>query len=321
MKRTFLYKDEKSNKFWSIEISGNSFDVNFGKTGTNGQMQTKEFPDETTCLKEANKLIAEKIKKGYIEEGSMPVSTAESLKTHEIVVDLSSVDDIRRVLETLLCDINQTGKIVSQNKGLIYGRISDGKFEAYGNAIESEELFFENAVMHRELIPLVEKYIKTVDPNQFFNDEVHMGMAAAYKLALSNDNYVPLFTEYHRKIRPGGGMAQLDQVLSVISATDNGLRLLAACCVYAIDCPDLEYNLEESIAEHLADNDDQKEILFRYILEEVSKMKDKEFATDYVTEALEVMGVEYDPDIVEETIEKLSPRTRKYPTLEDLIEE
>ncbi|MDU1892159.1 MAG: ankyrin repeat domain-containing protein [Dysgonomonas sp.] len=70
MKRTFNYSDDKSSKFWSIDISENTFTVNYGKIGTAGQTQTKTFADEEACQKEANKLIAEKTKKGYIETSS-----------------------------------------------------------------------------------------------------------------------------------------------------------------------------------------------------------------------------------------------------------
>jgi predicted DNA-binding WGR domain protein len=69
MKRTFVYSDEKSNKFWSIEVIGNCFTVTFGRVGTAGQTQEKSFADEAACKKEADKLIAEKRKKGYIEQG------------------------------------------------------------------------------------------------------------------------------------------------------------------------------------------------------------------------------------------------------------
>jgi predicted DNA-binding WGR domain protein len=67
---TYLeYQDEKSDKFWQIETRGKSFTVNFGKRGTKGQMQTKEFGSAEDCLKEAGKLVAEKLKKGYTEVG------------------------------------------------------------------------------------------------------------------------------------------------------------------------------------------------------------------------------------------------------------
>ena len=33
MKQTFQYKDEKSDKFWTIETNGNEFAVTFGNAG------------------------------------------------------------------------------------------------------------------------------------------------------------------------------------------------------------------------------------------------------------------------------------------------
>jgi predicted DNA-binding WGR domain protein len=66
-KRTFVYKDDKSDKFWSIEVSGTKFTVNYGKTGTAGQTQVKEFDSAAECKKAAEKKIAEKTKEGYTE--------------------------------------------------------------------------------------------------------------------------------------------------------------------------------------------------------------------------------------------------------------
>jgi predicted DNA-binding WGR domain protein len=66
MERYLVFKDDKSDKFWKIKTSGNSFTVTYGKTGTNGQTQVKEFASEEKCLKEAEKLVSEKLKKGYL---------------------------------------------------------------------------------------------------------------------------------------------------------------------------------------------------------------------------------------------------------------
>lgn len=49
MQHYLTYKDETSDKFWNIEVSGTSFTVTYGKTGTPGQTQKKEFKDEATC--------------------------------------------------------------------------------------------------------------------------------------------------------------------------------------------------------------------------------------------------------------------------------
>jgi len=67
MKRAFVYQDEKSNKFWWINYDGNDFAVNYGKNGTNGKYEIKEFDSEEECHKQALKIINQKIKKGYKE--------------------------------------------------------------------------------------------------------------------------------------------------------------------------------------------------------------------------------------------------------------
>ncbi|WP_081099191.1 ankyrin repeat domain-containing protein [Leptospira weilii] len=79
MKHHLTYKDDKSDKFWNIEVSGKSFTVTYGKTGTAGQTQTKTFGSEEECQKEAKKLLQEKLKKGYAE-GVFPKDTRSSAK-------------------------------------------------------------------------------------------------------------------------------------------------------------------------------------------------------------------------------------------------
>ncbi|EMM71171.1 WGR domain protein [Leptospira weilii str. 2006001855] len=79
MKHHLTYKDDKSDKFWNIEVSGKSFTVTYGKTGTAGQTQTKTFGSEEECQKEAKKLLQEKLKKGYAE-GEAQVASQSSAK-------------------------------------------------------------------------------------------------------------------------------------------------------------------------------------------------------------------------------------------------
>jgi uncharacterized protein (TIGR02996 family) len=70
--RMFEYRDAKSAKFWSIDLQGKGFTVRFGKIGTTGQTQDKEFADEAQARKEHDKLVVEKVKKGYVEVGARP---------------------------------------------------------------------------------------------------------------------------------------------------------------------------------------------------------------------------------------------------------
>ncbi len=66
MTNNFIYQDNSSHKFWNIDINGTEMTVTFGKVGTQGQSQVKSFATEEECRKAAEKLIAEKMKKGYI---------------------------------------------------------------------------------------------------------------------------------------------------------------------------------------------------------------------------------------------------------------
>ena len=68
MKRAFIYQDDKSHKFWNIEINGSDLTVNFGKVGTAGQTQTKSLADTAAAGAHADKLIDEKNEKGYSEK-------------------------------------------------------------------------------------------------------------------------------------------------------------------------------------------------------------------------------------------------------------
>ncbi len=67
--RRFELTDDKSNKFWEIDLDGTSFTVTFGKIGTNGQTQTKSFDSASKAQAEHDKLVKEKTKKGYVEVG------------------------------------------------------------------------------------------------------------------------------------------------------------------------------------------------------------------------------------------------------------
>lgn len=66
-KRRFEFREGHSSKFWAIEVSGTDHTVRFGRIGTSGQSQTKSFSSEAAAQKDADRLIAEKQRKGYRE--------------------------------------------------------------------------------------------------------------------------------------------------------------------------------------------------------------------------------------------------------------
>jgi predicted DNA-binding WGR domain protein len=65
--RRFEFSEGSSSKFWEIDVQGPQFVVRYGKLGTNGQAQTKDFGTDAKATAEADKLIREKTAKGYAE--------------------------------------------------------------------------------------------------------------------------------------------------------------------------------------------------------------------------------------------------------------
>lgn len=71
------YIDGTSDKFWEIQTAGATHTVTYGRNGTAGQIKSKTFDSEEACLKDAEKLIAEKTKKGYSEDGTVDADSKE----------------------------------------------------------------------------------------------------------------------------------------------------------------------------------------------------------------------------------------------------
>lgn len=62
----YEYSDDKSNKFWEIELEGNSFTTRYGKIGSKGQSTAKSFGSEQEAQAAYDKAITSKTKKGYV---------------------------------------------------------------------------------------------------------------------------------------------------------------------------------------------------------------------------------------------------------------
>ena len=64
------FEEGSSSKFWRARVEGKTLYVNYGKIGSNGQTQVKDFADPAAAKKEYDKLVAEKRKKGYVDPGA-----------------------------------------------------------------------------------------------------------------------------------------------------------------------------------------------------------------------------------------------------------
>jgi len=63
------FEEGTSSKFWRARVEGKTLYVNYGKIGSAGQTQVKDFGDGSGAQKEYDKLVREKRKKGYVDSG------------------------------------------------------------------------------------------------------------------------------------------------------------------------------------------------------------------------------------------------------------
>ncbi|QEG20675.1 DUF5724 domain-containing protein [Mariniblastus fucicola] len=66
-KRHFEFAEGKSNKFWEIELTGESVVTTWGRIGSKGQTKTKSFASEDKAKEAFEKMIKDKTGKGYTE--------------------------------------------------------------------------------------------------------------------------------------------------------------------------------------------------------------------------------------------------------------
>ena len=132
--RTFVFSDGKSNKFWNIDLQGSSFTVTFGKVGTRGQTQKKDFADAAKAKQAHDKLVAEKLGKGYVEttagrpQGPAPlqqsleqalVENPDDLAAHSAYADyLAEQGDPRGELIQVQLALEDPGRPAEERKQL-----------------------------------------------------------------------------------------------------------------------------------------------------------------------------------------------------------
>ena len=68
MNRHFEFVGGSSAKFWEVGVSGCDVTVRFGRLGTSGQTQSKTLDDAAAAQNHAEKLIGQKLEKGYVEK-------------------------------------------------------------------------------------------------------------------------------------------------------------------------------------------------------------------------------------------------------------
>lgn len=135
--RRFEFQEGTSHKFWEVYVAGDTLAVRFGKVGTQGQTQTKEFKSEDAAQRAAEKLVQVAV---MLAEGKRPLpypAILQTLRTLRAPVREVYLDGFERVSDTLEPLATQglppTWKVLAFEEG-------------WGNDFESDEV---RAVLQR----------------------------------------------------------------------------------------------------------------------------------------------------------------------------
>merc|ERR1712146_22777 len=71
-------------KFWQVEVDGGTMKTTYGKLGDGGATSVKEFGDTDKAMKEAQKLVKQKEKKGYVMEEDAEAPAKKGAKKSEM---------------------------------------------------------------------------------------------------------------------------------------------------------------------------------------------------------------------------------------------
>ncbi|MEU9739313.1 DUF4132 domain-containing protein [Micromonospora chersina] len=68
--RRFDFVSGNAAKFWEVDQTGSTVTVRYGRIGAEGRTQAKEFGTAAEAAAHADRLVAEKLRKGYVESGT-----------------------------------------------------------------------------------------------------------------------------------------------------------------------------------------------------------------------------------------------------------
>jgi predicted DNA-binding WGR domain protein len=74
------FKEGNSNKFWHISLDGSNTTVVYGRVGTSGQTQNKNHGTAAKARTFFDKMVAEKVKKGYSHSKAANAAAAPKRK-------------------------------------------------------------------------------------------------------------------------------------------------------------------------------------------------------------------------------------------------
>ncbi len=109
-KRSLHYKDDKSDKFWTITLDSCNQTVHYGRTGSLGQTETKTFSTAEQAKQSVEKLIQQKLKKGYCDVFENTEQFREITEQPQAIADKIRLEVLENQLKSIPFDDNTAPK-------------------------------------------------------------------------------------------------------------------------------------------------------------------------------------------------------------------
>lgn len=171
MKR-FEFRKGTSNKFWQVEVRDNILTIHFGRIGTQGQIRKKSFASSLKALAKEQKLIQEKMRKGYIPSTTSAETTRNSSTAIAAVQVGEHTIEVAESVATWLTECLQKKMLPSHFKK-IWERHFEGEDREEGDGFT----------------PVGEVPGKTPDGEHYWEDELENSddIIALYRKAVRNE--------------------------------------------------------------------------------------------------------------------------------------
>ncbi len=101
----YVFEEEGSRKFWEVEVSGSEVTTRWGRVGTVGKSKQKAFASADAARREQDKLVAEKLRKGY--------APAEPDRASEVAPSGKKPEAMKAFRRDVFVDNEATGFLVT----------------------------------------------------------------------------------------------------------------------------------------------------------------------------------------------------------------
>lgn len=121
----YFFDDGKARRFWSIKRRGKSLSVASGRLGTEGRQSTQTFDSAAKCSATAQRLVAGKIRRGYI-------------KVDPGLLKLTRFDGCRKATESQISNLEKRlgARLPAEYRTFLMthngGRPENGSIEVFG---------------------------------------------------------------------------------------------------------------------------------------------------------------------------------------------